>query len=65
MGRVSDTVLVGFNWKDGSYIEKKLHRSFETLEEAERFAEGKNVRDIYRCKGRYKVEWIKKTCEWN
>ena len=41
------------------YIERTLHRSFGTLEDANRFAEGKNVRDIYRSKGKYVVEWIK------
>ena len=52
---------------DGRHkIRRVLTRSFDTLEEAERFAEGKDVRDIFRSKGRFKVEWIKVTInpEW-
>lgn len=41
------------------YIERTLHRSFATLEEANRFAAGKSVNDIYRSKGKFVVEWIK------
>ena len=36
-----------------------LHRSFDTLEAAQRFAHGKDVVDIYRSKGRFKVEYYK------
>ena len=48
------------DWSDGNYKMRRLSRSFDTLEEAQRFAEGKNVTDVYKCKGKYKVEWIKK-----
>ena len=34
-------------------------RGFDTLEAAQKFAEGKDVRDIYRAHGRYNVEWVK------
>ena len=36
-----------------------MHRSFNTLEEAQAFAQGKDVVDIYRTKGRFKVEYLK------
>lgn len=39
---------------------RELSKSFDTLEDAERFASGKNVLDIFRSKGKYKVLWIKK-----
>ena len=41
--------------------QRTLSRSFDTLEAAQKFAEGKDVRDIYRAHGRYKVEWVKTT----
>ena len=42
------------------HIEQRtLSRSFETLEKAQRFAEGKSVTDIYKSNGRFKVEWKK------
>ena len=47
------------------HIEQQtLHRSFDTLEAAQKFAEkstaeGKTVIDIYRAKGRFKVEYWK------
>ena len=47
------------DWQTGFTILKTLSRSFDTLEQAQRFAEGKQVTDIYRCNGRYKVEWQK------
>lgn len=50
---------VRFSWEKGYYKLRELSRSFDTLEEAERFAQGKNIIDIYRSKGRYKVAWIK------
>ena len=41
------------------HIEQRTNsRSFDTLEAAQRFAEGKDVRDIYKSHGRFKVEWI-------
>lgn len=48
------------DWSVGDYKVRRLSRSFETLEEAQRFADGKDGVDIYRCKGKFKVEWIKK-----
>ena len=48
-----------FDWQNGYTKERELSRSFETLEEAEQFAEGKRVADIYRCRGKYKVVWVK------
>ena len=48
-----------FNWVDGHRKERRLSRSFDTLEEAERFSTNKDVTDIYRYRGRYRVEWIK------
>ena len=49
----------GFDWERGSYTRKVLTRSFQTFEAAEKFAECKDVRDIYRNKGKYVVEWFK------
>ena len=49
----------GFNWERGEYIDRTLTRSFQTLEAAQKFAEGKDVRDIYRSKGKFVVEWVK------
>lgn len=51
----------GFSWERGYYTERTLTRSFQTLEAAQKFAEGKDVRDIYRNKGKYVVEWVKTT----
>lgn len=48
-----------FNWEDGHTKERSLSRSFDTLDEARAFADGKKTVDIYLSKGRYKVEWIK------
>ena len=39
--------------------EVTLSRSFDTLEQAKAFAEGKDVRDIYKAHGRFKVEYVK------
>ena len=39
--------------------ERTLSRSFDTLEQANAFAEGKHVLDIYKSKGRFKVEYVK------
>lgn len=36
-----------------------MHRSFPTLAAAQKFAEGKEVDDIYRAKGRFVVEYRK------
>lgn len=50
----------GFNWADGYYQTREFSRSFDTIEDAKRFAEGKDVLDIFRSKGKYKVLWIKR-----
>ena len=39
--------------------QRTLHRSFDTLEAAQKFAEGKTVIDIFRSQGRFKVEYLK------
>lgn len=51
----------GFNWQKGAYKEKTLSRSFDTLEEANKFADGKDVVDVYKSRGKIKVEWKKTT----
>ena len=38
--------------------ENTYSRSFDTLEAARKFAKGKDVRDIYKINGRFKVEWV-------
>lgn len=48
-----------FDWVNGFTKVKVLSRSFDTLEEANRFAEGKQSTDVYKSKGRFKVEWVK------
>lgn len=48
-----------FNWTDGHTKERRLTRSFNTLEEARRFSEGKRDTDIFKNRGRYTVEWVK------
>lgn len=50
---------IRFDWETGDTKVRRLIRSFETLDEAKRFAEGKQVSDIFRSKGRFVVEWIK------
>lgn len=46
------------SWSIDHQIEQRiLSRSFDTLDKAQRFAEGKAVTDIYRAHGRFKVEW--------
>lgn len=50
---------IRFDWETGDTKVRRLTRSFETLDEAKRFAEGKKVSDIFRSKGRFVVEWIK------
>ena len=46
------------SWSIDHQIEQRtLSRSFDTLGQAQKFAEGKNVTDIYRAHGRFKVEW--------
>ena len=48
-----------FDWAHGHYMVRTLTRSFDTLEAAQRFANGKDVNDIFRRKGKYVVEWFK------
>ena len=60
--RIGKTVR-GFSWERGYYTDRTLTRSFPTLEAAQKFADGKNVRDIYRAKGKYVVEWVKTIAE--
>ena len=48
-----------FDWESGYTKVRRLTRSFETLDEAKRFAEGKQDVDIFRSKGRFVVKWIK------
>lgn len=55
MRKTSYSHRFGEPWKKT----RLLSRSFDTLEEATRFAEGKKITDIYKSKGRYKVEWLK------
>ena len=53
---------------DGRHkIRRVLTRSFDTIDDAKRFAEWKDVTDIFRSHGRFTVEWIKVTLnpEWN
>ena len=52
---------VHHDWENGYTKHRRLSRSFSTLEEAQRFAEGKQNTEIYRSKGLYKVEWVKET----
>lgn len=47
------------DWANGFTIEKRLSRSFKTLEEAQKFAEGKERTEIYISRRMYKVEWTK------
>lgn len=48
-----------FDLENGYTIARRLSRSFDSLEEAREFSKGKVNSDIYKSKGRYKVEWIK------
>lgn len=47
------------DWVNGYTKARRLSRSFSTLAEAEAFAKGKKNTEIYRSKGKYKVEWVK------
>lgn len=38
---------------------RTLTRSFDTLEAAQKFAEGKRGADVFKRRGRYAVEWQK------
>ena len=59
MGKRFNKTVNGFNWERGYYTDRALTHSFPTLEAAQKFAKGKDVRDIYRNKGKYVVEWVK------
>lgn len=48
-----------FDWNNGYTKVRKLTRSFDTIEEAMLFADGKLNTDIYKSKGKYTVEWTK------
>lgn len=52
-----------FDWEHGATKARILHRSFASLDAAERFAKGKDVKDIYKSAGKFRVEWIKTTRE--
>ena len=59
MGRINKTRTYS-GWEEPPHKRRELSRSFDTLEAAERFAEGKQVTDIYRKHGKFTVVWIKK-----
>lgn len=47
------------DWTKGYTKVRRLSRSFDSLEDAKKFSENKVNAEIYKSKGRYKVEWIK------
>ena len=49
------------DWESGYTKRRRLTRSFNTIEEARRFAESKQTTDIFKSKGRFVVEWVKTT----
>ena len=57
MARFNKTAFYGGTGGEPLVKVRTLSRSFDTLEAAQKFAEGKNVTDIYRVGGRIKVEW--------
>ena len=59
MAKRFNKTVNGFAWDRGYYTNRTLTRSFDTLEAAQKFAEGKDTQDIYRSKGKYVVEWVK------
>ena len=58
MGRINKTGHYD-GWGVIPHKKLELSRSFDTLEAAQKFAEGKQVTDIYRAHGRFTVVWIK------
>ena len=64
MGRINKTGHYGGVGGVVPHKIRELSRSFDTLEAAQKFSEGKNVFDICKSKGRYKVIWFK-TVEFN
>lgn len=61
MGRICKTVHGGGFDGVAHYKRRELSRSFDTLEAAQKFAEGKENPDVYRANGKYKVTWYKTT----
>ena len=61
MGRMSKTAYYGGYGGEPLTKVRTLSRSFDTLEAAQKFAEGKKVTDIYRVGGKFKVEWLNVT----
>ena len=59
MGRINKTAYYGGCNGVAPYKRRELSRSFNTLESAQKFAEGKDGTDIFRANGKYKVTWIK------
>ena len=57
MGRMNKTAYYGGYGGEPLTKVRTLSRSFDTLEAAQKFAEGKRVTDIYRAGGKFKVEW--------
>lgn len=58
MGRIGKTAYYS-GWGTSPHKKRELSRSFDTLDAAQKFAEGKELLDIYKSKGKYKVVWIK------
>lgn len=58
MGRVNKTGHYS-GWGTTPYLRRELSRSFDTLEAAQKFAEGKEGTDIFRSHGKFKVVWFK------
>lgn len=58
MGRINKTGHYS-GWGEIPHKRRELSRSFDTLEAAQKFAEGKEGTDIFKAHGRYKVSWIK------
>lgn len=48
-----------FDWGKGYTKRRRLSRSFKSLEDAQKFADGKKNTEIYKSKGMFKVEWTK------
>ena len=59
MGRMNKTAHYGGYSGIVPYKVRDLSRSFDTLEAAQKFVEGKNVFDICKSHGRFKVIWYK------
>ena len=57
MARFNKTAYYGGYGGEPLRKVRTLSRSFDTLEAAQKFAEGTRVTDIYRANGKFKVEW--------